>query len=109
MIICVNNRATIGETAFASVYDNFIIEFDDGHKFLYKKVSFDADSNNFTYLRMCERRGITEFDFCVIGKDKTTFEDVISVQYTCYLKECKYNIYKISEIKFPNIDVTYSY
>ena len=109
MIICVNNRAIVGENAFVSIYENFIIEFDNGRKFLYKQTSFDVDSNNFTYLRMCEHRGITEFDFFVVGKDKTTFKDVISMQYPCYANECKYNIYKISEIKFPNIDVTYSY
>lgn len=106
MIICVNDRATIGEDAFVSIYDNFIIEFDDGHKFLYKKVSFDADSNNFTYMRIRERLGNTLLDFGIIRKDETTFKDIIHAGYN---EEYTYNIYKVSKIDFPNLDVTYSY
>ena len=106
MIICVNNRATIGENAFVSIYENFIIEFDNGRKFLYKKAAFDADSNNFTYIRIYERIGHTTLDVCIIRKDKTTFKDMINVDYN---EECAYNIYKVSNINFTNIDVTYSY
>lgn len=106
MIICVNDRATISENAFVSIYDNFIIEFDDGHKFLYKKVSFNADSNNFTYMRIRERLGDTLLDFGIIRKDETTFKDIINAGYN---EEDTYNIYKVSKIQFPNLDVTYAY
>lgn len=106
MIICVNNRATIDENAFVSIYENFIIEFDNGRKFLYKKAAFDADSNNFTYIRIYERIGHTTLDVCIIRKDKLTFKDMIEGYYG---EECTYNIYKVSNINFPNLDVTYSY
>lgn len=106
MIICVNDRATIGEDAFVSIYDNFIIELDNGRKFLYKKVLFDADSNNFTYMRIRERLGNTLLDFGIIRKDETTFKDIIHAGYN---EEDTYNIYKVSKIDFPNLDVTYSY
>lgn len=106
MIICVNDRATIGEDAFVSIYDNFIIELDNGRKFLYKKVLFDVESNNYTYMRVREHLRKTILDFCVIGKDKLKFKDMIDTDYG---EECIYNIYKVSKIDFPNLDVTYSY
>lgn len=106
MIICVNDRATISENAFVSIYDNFIIEFDNGHKFLYRKVAFDANSNNFTYMRIRERLGNTLLDFGIISKDETTFKDIINASYN---EEDTYNIYKVSKIQFPNLDVTYAY
>lgn len=106
MIISVNNKETIDENSFVSDYKNFIIELDDGHKFLYKQVVFDVYSNNFTYMRIHERLGETIFDFCLIDKDKDKFKDMTVVQY----KEADtYDIYKVSKIKFPNLDVIYSY
>lgn len=106
MITCVNNIESIDENAFVSIYENFIIEFDNGRKFLYKKALFDADSNNFTYIRIYERLGHTTLDVCIIRKYKTTFKDMINVDYN---EECAYNIYKVSEINLPNLDVAYSY
>ena len=106
MIICVNDRKTIDENSFVSDYESFIIESNNGRKFLYKQVSFDFNSDNFTYMRIREHHGKTVLDFCVIGKDKLTFKNMIEVYYG---EECTYNIYKVSKIDFSNLDVTYSY
>ena len=106
MVICVNDRKTIDENSFVSDYESFIIESNNGHKFLYKQVSFDFNSDNFTYMKVHEYIGKTILDFCVIGKDKLTFKDMIDVYYG---EECTYNIYKVSKIDFSNLDVTYSY
>ena len=106
MIICVNDRKTIDENSFVSDYESFIIEFNNGRKFLYKQVSFDFNSDNFTYMKIHEHHGKTVLDFCGIGKDKLTFKDMIDVYYG---EECTYNIYKVSKIDFTNLDVTYSY
>ena len=106
MITCVNNRESIDENAFVSNYANFKITINDGHIFLYKQVSFDFSSGNFTYMRIREHHGKTVLDFCVIGKDKTKFKDMIDVYYG---EECTYDIDKVSNIQFPNLDVTYSY
>lgn len=106
MIICVNDRETIDENAFVSSYENFKITINNGHIYLYKKVAFDFNSDNFTYMRIREHLGKTVLDFCVIGKDKLTFKDMIDADYG---EEYTYNIYKVSKIDFTNLDVTYSY
>lgn len=107
MIICLEDREAIDENAFVSNYENFKITINDGHIYLYKKVSFDFNSDNFTYMRIREHLGKTVLDFCVIGKDKLTFKDMIDVYYG---EECThYDIYKVSKIDFTNLDVTYSY
>lgn len=106
MIICVNIQEAIDENAFVSNYENFKITINDGHIYLYKKVSFDFSSDNFTYMRIHEHLGKTVLDFCVIGKEKLTFKDMIDVYYG---EGCTYDIYKVSKIDFTNLDVTYSY
>ena len=106
MIICVNDIEAIDVNSFVSNYEKFIIESNNGRKFLYKKVSFDADSNNFTYMRICERLGNTILDFGIVRKDETTFKDIINAGYS---EEYTYDIYKVSKIQFPNLDVTYAY
>ena len=106
MIICVNDRKTIDENSFVSDYESFIIESNNGRKFLYKQVLFDYSSDNFTYMMIHENLGKTVLDFCVIGKDKLTFKDMIDVYYG---EEYTYDIYKVSKIDFTNLDVTYSY
>ena len=106
MIICLEDRESIDENAFVSNYENFKITINDGRIYLYKKVSFDFNSDNFTYMRIHEHLGKTVFDFCVIGKDELTFKDMIDVYYG---EGCTYNIYKVSNIDFTNLDVTYSY
>lgn len=57
MITCVNNRKSIDENSFVSDCENFIIEADDGRKFLYKKVLCHTNNNDFTYMRIYERLG----------------------------------------------------
>ena len=47
MIICVNDKEIIDGNSFVSDYGNFIIEFSNGHKFLYQRVAFDSDSYKF--------------------------------------------------------------
>lgn len=109
MITCVNDKEIIDGNSFVSDYGNFIIEFSNGHKFLYQRVAFDSDSYKFTYMRIYEHIGKTVFDFCIIDKDKTTFKNIISIQYVHYKGQFTYDIYKVSKIQFPNLDVTYSY
>lgn len=106
MIICLEDRESIDENTFVSNYANFKITINDGRIYLYKQVSFDFNSDNFTYMRIREHHGKTVLDFCVIGKDKLTFKNMIEVYYG---EECTYNIYKVSKIDFTNLDVTYSY
>ncbi len=106
MIICLEDRESIDENAFVSNYANFKITINDGRIYLYKQVSFDFNSDNFTYMRIREHHGKTVLDFCVIGKDKLTFKNMIEVYYG---EECTYNIYKVSKIDLTNLDVTYSY
>ena len=106
MIICVNDRKTIDEDSFVSDYENFIIESNNGRKFLYKKVLCCTDSNKFVYMRVREDLGKTILDFDIVIKDKTTFKDMINANYNT---EYTYDIYKASKIDFPNLDVTYSY
>lgn len=106
MIICVNDRKSIDENAFVSDYENFIIEADDGRKFLYKKVLCHTNNNDFTYMRIYERLGKTVLDFDIVRKDTTTFKDIINTDYN---EAYTYDIYKVSKIQFPNLDVTYSY
>lgn len=106
MIICVNDRKIIDEDSFVSDYENFIIEADNGRKFLYKKVLCHTNNNDFTYMRIYERLGKTVLDFDIVRKDKTTFKDMINANYNT---EYTYDIYKASKIDFPNLDVTYSY
>lgn len=106
MITCVNNIESIDENAFVSSYANFKITINDGRIYLYKQVTFDFSSGNFTYMRIREHLGKTVLDFFVIGKDKITFKDMIEAYYG---EECTYNIYKVSNINFTNLDVTYSY
>ena len=105
MIICVNDRKTIDDS-FVSDYENFIIEFNNGRKFLYKKVLCYTDSNKFVYMRVREHLGKTILDFYIVIKDKTTFKDIINANYNT---EYTYDIYKASKIDVPNLDVTYSY
>ena len=57
MIICVNDRKTIDEDSFVSDYENFIIESNNGRKFLYKKLLCCTDSNKFVYMRVREHLG----------------------------------------------------
>ena len=78
MIICVNDRKTIDEDSFVSDYENFIIESNNGRKFLYKKVLCCTDSNKFVYMRVREHLGKTILDFDIVIKDKTTFKDMIN-------------------------------
>ena len=106
MIICLEDRESIDENACVSNYENFKITINDGRIYLYKQVSFDFNSDNFTYMKIREHHGKTVLDFCVIGKDKLTFKNMIEVYYG---EECTYNIYKVSKIDFSNLDVTYSY
>ena len=107
MITCVNIQEAIDENSFVSNYGNFKITLNNGHTYLYKQVLFDYSSGNFTYMRIREHLGKTVFDFCVIGKDKLTFKDMIDADYG---EECtSYDIYKVSKIDFTNLDVTYSY
>lgn len=89
-----------------TIYANFKITINDGRIYLYKQVTFDFSSGNFTYMRIREHLGKTVLDFFVIGKDKITFKDMIEVYYG---EECTYDIYKVSNINFTNLDVTYSY
>ena len=107
MITCVNDRRIINVDYYVSNHESFLIELDDGHKYLYKRVSFDDDSKNFTYMRIRERLGKTIFDFCIIRKDHTRFRDIVSEQYSDEVST--YTVYKLSKIEFTNIDVTYSY
>lgn len=109
MITCVNDKETIDKNFFVSDYGNFSIEFSNGRKFLYQRAAIDDDSYKFTYMRIYEHLGKTVFDFCIIDKDKTTFKNIISLQYIHYKGQCTYDIYKVSKIKFPNLDVMYSY
>ena len=106
MIICLDNKETIDEDSFVSDYENFIIESNNGRKFLYKKVLCCTDSNKFVYMRVREHLGKTILDFDIVIKDKTTFKDMINANYNT---EYTYDIYKASKIDFPNLDVTYSY
>lgn len=106
MITCVNIQEAIDVNSFVSDYENFKITLNDGHIYLYKKVSFDVDSNNCTYMRIRERLGKTLLDFGIVRKDETTFKDIINANYN---EGYTYNVYKVSKIDFPNLDVTYSY
>ena len=106
MITFVNIQEAIDENACVSNYENFKITINDRRIYLYKQVSFDFNSDNFTYMRIREHHGKTVLDFCVIGKDKLTFKNMIEVYYG---EECTYNIYKVSKIDFTNLDVTDSY
>lgn len=48
----------------------------------------------------------TVLDFEIVRKDTTTFKDIINTDYN---EAYTYDIYKVSKIQFPNLDVTYSY
>lgn len=105
MIICENKTTTVDKNKTLSDYEMFEVWFNDESKFLYKRVAYDNESNNVTYMRIYERLGKTTFDFW-------TFRSTIN--FACMVEDYLgyydgFTINKVAKIDFPNLNVTYSY
>lgn len=105
MIICENKTTNINRKEIVNTYSMFEVWIDDEHKYLYKRVVDDSQSENVTYMQIWEHLGKTTFDFCTFRRTMdfaTMVED--------FLGYCDgYIINKISKMKFSNLSVIYSY